>query len=349
MGIKVNPKTKAVTVNNADVTAADNEASNGVVHIIDKVLLPPKYDFTVITNDKALRGSNAPPTKNIVQLAQSVDDLSTLVTAVVAANLTSTLSGAGPFTVFAPTNEAFADLPKDVLDYLLKPENKKDLVEILEYHVIGGAAIYSKDLKYHQDVKTVEGQDVDINVHYFSHHVTVNHYSFVTQADNAASNGVVHIINRVLIPEGWSPRKPAADKNIVQLAQSVDDLSTLVQAVVAANLTSVLSGPGPFTVFAPTNEAFAKLPAGTLQHLLKPENVKQLVGILEYHVVSGDVQSKDLKIFQEVKTLEGEKLEIIANPIRHEVYINKDAKVTAADNEATNGVVHIIDNVLIPK
>merc|ERR1711881_336751 len=116
MGIKVNPKTKAVTVNNADVTAADNEASNGVVHIIDKVLLPPKYDFTVITNDKALRGSNAPPTKNIVQLAQSVDDLSTLVTAVVAANLT-----------------------KDVLDYLLKPENKKDLVEILEYHVIGGA------------------------------------------------------------------------------------------------------------------------------------------------------------------------------------------------------------------
>merc|ERR1712185_129942 len=124
----------------------------------------------------------------------------------------------------------------------------------------------------------------------------------VTGADNLASNGVAHIIDGVLLP----PAHVGADKpNIVELAQSVDDLSTLVTAVVAGDLVDTLSSPGPFTVFAPTNDAFGALPAGTLDSLLKPENKDQLVDILTYHVLASQVLSTDLKPKQVVKTVEG--------------------------------------------
>merc|ERR1711972_1128832 len=117
-------------------------------------------------------------------------------------------------------------------------------------------------------------------------------FKTVTAADNEASNGVVHIIDGVLLPPaGLSDSKP----NIVELAQSVDDLSTLVAAVVAGDLADTLSSPGPFTVFAPTNEAFGALPAGTLDSLLKPENKAQLADILTFHVLPEQVLSTDLK------------------------------------------------------
>merc|ERR1712157_368584 len=124
----------------------------------------------------------------------------------------------------------------------------------------------------------------------------------VTAADNEASNGVVHIIDGVMLPPA---AMTASQPNIVELAQSVPDLSTLVTAVVAGDLAGTLSSPGPFTVFAPTNEGFAALPAGTVDTLLKPENKAQLVDILTYHVLPVEVQSKDLKVFQSVKTVEG--------------------------------------------
>merc|ERR1712157_706084 len=119
----------------------------------------------------------------------------------------------------------------------------------------------------------------------------------VIAADNMASNGVVHIIDGVLLPpSGLRDDKP----NIVELAQSVPDLSTLVAAVVAGDLAETLSSPGPFTVFAPTNDAFGKLPEGTLDSLLKPENKDQLVDILTYHVLPAQVLSTDLKFVQRV-------------------------------------------------
>jgi uncharacterized surface protein with fasciclin (FAS1) repeats len=224
-------------------------------------------------------------TKNIVQLAQSVPDLSTLVTALTAGELTTTLSSKGPFTVFAPTNEAFGKLPAATLAHLLDPKNIKELQALLEYHVISGAAVFAKDLKTFQMVKTVEGDEVKIVK--AGSRVIVNNAT-VTAADNAASNGVVHIIDGVLIP----PTKPTpaptpAPMNIVQLAQSVPDLSTLVTALVAGKLTTTLSGAGPFTVFAPTNEAFAKIPAATLAHLLDPKNIKELQRVLTLHVILG--------------------------------------------------------------
>jgi len=312
------------------VTAADNAASNGVVHIIDGVLLPP-----------AGLSSDMP---NIVELAQSVDDLSTLVAAVVAGDLAETLSSPGPFTVFAPTNEGFAALPAGTVDTLLKPENKAQLVDILTYHVLP-AEVKSTQLKFFQRVQTVEGKNVHVYKTPRGVFVSPDGKDFktVTAADNAASNGVVHIIDGVLLPPaGLSSDLP----NIVELAQSVDDLSTLVAAVVAGDLVETLSSPGPFTVFAPTNDAFGALPAGTLDTLLKPENKAQLVDILTYHVLPAQVLSTDLKPKQEVTTVEGKKL--LVSIYKGEVYANK-AKVVAADNLASNGVAHIIDGVLLPK
>jgi len=285
---------------------------------------------------------SAANSKNIVELAAGTKDLSTLVAALKAGKLVSALEGPGPFTVFAPSNEAFAKLPEATLKSLLDPKNIKQLDAILEYHVVAGAAVYSKDLKSEQEVKTLEGQKLTVRKSLDG--VTINGKSKVTTADVGASNGVVHIIDTVLIP----PSVSAVSKNIVELAAGTKDLSTLVAALKAGKLVSALEGPGPFTVFAPSNEAFAKLPEATLKSLLDPKNIKQLDAILEYHVVAGAaVYSKDLKSEQEVKTLEGQKLTVRKS--LDGVTINGKSKVTTADVGASNGVVHIIDTVLIPQ
>ncbi|MFN4173735.1 MAG: fasciclin domain-containing protein [Parachlamydiaceae bacterium] len=134
------------------------------------------------------------------------------------------------------------------------------------------------------------------------------------------------------------------EKNVVQIAQANADFSTLVQAVVAADLANTLQGQGPFTVFAPTNQAFANLPAGTVQELLKPENKAKLQAILTYHVVPGKVLSSDLKSGK-VKTVNGKEIDVVVE--NGQVKIN-NAKVIKADIQGTNGVVHVIDAVLLP-
>merc|ERR1711965_163905 len=137
-------KDLSVTVGGtAKVIAADVMASNGVVHVIDTVLIPPK---------------------NIVELAVGTPDLSTLVTALTAGQLTGALAGAGPFTVFAPSNAAFAKLPTATLNHLLDPANLAELQAVLKYHVVSGAAVKSSDLQATQDVTTLEGQDVTIEM-----------------------------------------------------------------------------------------------------------------------------------------------------------------------------------------
>ena len=133
--------------------------------------------------------------------------------------------------------------------------------------------------------------------------------------------------------------------DIVDLAASTDFLSTLVAAVKAGDLVETLKGKGPFTVFAPTNEAFAALPEGTLETLLKPENKDQLVKILTYHVVSGKIKSTDLKDGMQAKTVEGSKIKVQISDAG--VKIN-EANVTTADIEASNGIVHVIDQVMLP-
>lgn len=136
-----------------------------------------------------------------------------------------------------------------------------------------------------------------------------------------------------------------ADKNIIELAVETDILATLVAAVKAGDLVETLQGDGPFTVFAPTNEAFSKLPEGTLDNLLKPENKDQLVAILTYHVVPGKVMSSDLSDGQTAETANGASIKVGVSSSG--VSINK-ANVIKADIEASNGVVHVIDHVILP-
>src|SRR5271156_5653788 len=142
---------------------------------------------------------------------------------------------------------------------------------------------------------------------------------------------------------GGAPMYPS--KNIIQNAVNSKDHTTLVAAVKAAGLVDTLSGPGPFTVFAPTDAAFAKLPAGTVDNLLKPENKQKLVAILTYHVVSGRVTAAQVSKMSDAKTLNGKDLTIRASD--GHVMIN-DATVTKADIQCSNGVIHVIDTVLIP-
>ena len=136
-----------------------------------------------------------------------------------------------------------------------------------------------------------------------------------------------------------------APKDIVDTAAGNDSFKTLVAAVKAADLVDTLKGKGPFTVFAPTDEAFAKLPKGTVETLLKPENKKKLQAILTYHVVAGDVRASDVTKLKSAKTVQGQEVKIDTS---NGVKIN-DAKVTKTDIVCSNGVIHVIDTVILPK
>jgi len=301
---------------------------------------------------------------NIVELAKSVDDLSTLVTAVVAGNLADTLSGSGPFTVFAPTNEAFAALSYDSLAGLLKPENKDVLVDVLKNHVLSEQVLLKDfDIDPTRNRKTLSGDGLSLaSISSSQYRVcAVSNYGlacrYVTSGDNLASNGVVHIIDGVLVPGTTPLPNMLAPANIVGLAKSVGDLSTLVTAIVAGGLVDTLSSPGLFTVFAPTNAAFAALPAGTLASLLKPENKAELVDILTYHVLPQQYDSSNFQPpyatignFDLVNTVEGKPLHIVSPGGQLMVGANSETlkTVTSKDNFATNGIVHVIDQVLLP-
>ena len=270
-------------------------------------------------------------------------ELATLVAAVEAAELVDYLKGDGPFTVFAPTEEAFAGLPSGLLTALLQPENKAKLQQLLAYHVIEGAAVESGDLRFYQRVTTAEGSDVQI-IRY-RRLVLVNDARVVT-ADVHATNGVVHVINKVLIPQGFTledKEEPTLD--IVDTAIDLG-FGTLVDAVQAAGLENLLRTTDPLTVFAPTEKAFAALPSDLVAFLLDPANVEFLQELLAYHVIAAEVKSTDLKGWQLVKMF-NDAYTLVRKPWDGNVYVNF-SKVVAADVHATNGVIHAIDKVLIP-
>jgi len=254
------------------------------------------------------------------------------------------------FTVFAPTNDAFNALPAGVLDNLMKPESKQDLADILTYHVLP-AQVKSTDLQAFQAVTTLEGKAVEVAVADGNVRVGPTLLSKdvrnVVAADNLATNGVAHIIDGVLLPAA------APTQNLVQLCESTPNLSILTAALVAADLADTLSDVSKsFTVFAPTDEAFNALPAGVLDHLMKPENKNELVDVLTYHVLPEQVLSVDLNPFQAATTVEGKPLHVTVWGGSVKVgpsLLSADLKnVIAADNVATNGVAHIVDGVLLP-
>jgi transforming growth factor-beta-induced protein len=275
--------------------------------------------------------------KDIVDTAVGAGKFNTLAAALKAAGLVETLKGKGPFTVFAPTDEAFAKLPKGTVESLLKPENKDKLIAILTYHVVAGKAL-AKDVAGMEFAPTVNGQRVDLKAK--DGKVFVDSAQ-VVMADVAASNGVIHAIDTVLMP---------ATGDIVDTAVSAGSFNTLAAALQAAGLVETLKGKGPFTVFAPTDDAFAKLPAGTVESLLKPENKAKLVSILTYHVVPGRVYADQVVGMSEGKSVQGSAIEIMVKDGKVTIG-NKGAWATVAktDIETSNGVIHVIDSVIMPK
>lgn len=301
-----------VFINDAEVTVADIVTVNGVVHVIDAVLLPAEF-----------------PT--ISEIVAASENHNTLEAALQAAELDGTLDGEGDFTLFAPTDAAFANLPDNFVNALLTDPSGV-LTDILLYHVVGSAA-FSGDLSNDDEITTLF-DDQNVTVTISGTDVFINGAQ-VTLADIEASNGVVHVIDAVLVPETTT---------IADIVANSPDHTTLLDAVVAAELAGTLSGPGAFTVFAPTDAAFDLLPDGTLDALLA-NPTGDLQSILLYHVVDGIALSTDLTDGMEVMTINGQNVEV--SIVDGNVFIN-NAQVTTADIVTVNGVVHVIDAVLLP-
>ena len=269
---------------------------------------------------------------DIVDTAVKAGKFKTLAAALGAADLVTTLKGPGPFTVFAPTDEAFAKLPEGTVETLLKSENKAKLASILTYHVVAGKVL-AKQVVGLKGAKTINGQRIDIKADDST--VMVDGAQVIT-TDIQCDNGVIHIIDSVLLP---------SDKTIPEVAIKAEKFTTLIAAVKAAGLAEVLSGPGPFTVFAPTDEAFEKPPANTVQDLLKPENKQKLADILKYHVVAGRVYSEAIVGLKAANSITGASISVNVNI--DGVKMN-GSKFLATDIDASNGVIHVIDAVLMP-
>jgi uncharacterized surface protein with fasciclin (FAS1) repeats len=279
---------------------------------------------------------------DIVDTAVSAGKFNTLVAAVKAAGLVDVLKGDGPYTVLAPTDEAFAKLPEGTVENLLKKENLEQLKSILTYHVIAGDVRSGAVVKL-TEAKTAMGAKINIKVD--GDTVMFNNAKLL-KADIACSNGVVHVIDSVLLPPAADETKTSKKADIVDTAVA-GKFNTLVAAVKAAGLVETLKGEGPFTVFAPSDEAFAKIPAEKIQELLKPENKKMLQGILTYHVVAGEVMAADVVKLKSAKTVNGQEVKIKVTE-QGGVMIN-NAKVLKTDIKCGNGVIHVIDTVIMPE
>ena len=290
-------------------------------------------------------GGHETSTPNIVELAKTNSELSILVEAVVAADLQGTLTGAGPLTVFAPTNAAFAALLTELnISKAALLADKALLTQVLTYHVLG-AKVLRADVPLGKAVSTVQGGIFKVDALGAGLQITDgrNRTSNITATDLAASNGVVHVIDKVILP---------ANKNIVQTAQALPDFSVLVEAVVAADLQGTLSGTGPFTVFAPTNAAFTALLTElniTKAALLADKTL--LTKVLTYHVLSGRVLKAEVPVGKAITTVQGESFTVDATLAitDQRTTSTPKAKITATDVLTSNGVIHVVDKVILPK
>ena len=306
-----------VMVNDATVTVADIAADNGIVHVIDAVLLPP-----------------TPETNTVVDVIVNSEDHTLLEAAVGAAGLVDALNAEGPFTVFAPTDAAITALV-EALEITAEDLLALDgLGDILLYHVVNATAL-STDLEDGQAVTTLLGEDVTISI--MDGTVMVNEAT-VTVADISADNGVVHVIDAVLLPP-----TPEVTPTVADIIANSPDHTVLAAVLDSTDLDVVLSGTGPFTVFAPTDAAFDAVDPMTLISLLLDNEA--LSAILTYHVAGDSVMSTDLSDGQVITTLNGG--DVTVSIMDGTVMIN-DATVIVADLVGANGVVHVIDAVLLP-
>jgi uncharacterized surface protein with fasciclin (FAS1) repeats len=315
-----------VMINDAAIVSTDIEAANGVIHVIDAVILPPSLeDANMIGND-------------LIATAIEAGSFDTLVAAIEAAGLDEALQDVGPYTVLAPTDAAFAALPEGTLETLLQ-DPLSQLSQILLYHVVPGR-VMAADLSDGLEAETLQGATVSFSVE--GDVVKVNGADVVS-ADIEAANGVIHVIDTVLLPPAGKDTS-MMELDIVNTAIRAGGFETLVGAIEAAGLTDALRDVGPYTVFAPTSEAFAALPDGTLEALMD-DPLGQLNQILLYHVVPGKVMAADLSDGLEVETLQGAS---VTFSIEGDVAKINDANIITTDIAASNGVIHVIDAVILP-
>ena len=353
----------------ATVTSANVETSNGIIHIIDKVLMPPSlttvtppvgeicYDMDTHTVDLSKTEETCDemwvPSVDIPTTAAATTIHTSLVAALEKANLTTALKGEGPFTVFAPSDAAFTAAGISLDDF-----DADTLANILTYHVVSGK-VMSTDLSNGMMATALNGGTLVFSIS--EGNVSVNGANVIL-ANVPVSNGVIHVIDKVMIPPAgeicYDPVSHTVD--VTKTADTCDkswipsvDIPTtatattihtsLVAALEKANLTTTLKGEGPFTVFAPTDEAFTA--AGiNLDDYDTDEKIAALADILLMHVVSGKVMSSDLTDGMEATALSGDTLSFM---IGDTVSVN-DATVIIADVPVSNGVIHVIDKVLMP-
>jgi transforming growth factor-beta-induced protein len=284
-----------------------------VIHVIDQVILP-------INN------------QSILDTAMGLADFSSLVAALAKSNLASTFMMDGAFTVFAPTNDAFAAFLESA-NLAFEDLTAEDLTPILKYHVLGSKAMSgSLATGYVSTIyEAQEGYPVTLFVE-VDGGVKLNASINVTTADVETSNGVIHVIDGVLSPT-----------SVVDVALNNSNFTQLVKAVVKAGLVETLSEAGPFTIFAPTDDAFAQLYVDLGVSGIEEISAETLIPILQYHVVSGNLLSSDLSD-GDVNTLNG----TIRVALSESVTINESSEVIAIDIQGTNGVVHVINKVLLP-
>lgn len=319
--------------------SANVPGTNGLLHVVDTVLLPAGFTY---------------PDKNLLQLVQQSPSLSIFAAAIAATGLENTLngrlSGETRYTLFAPTNDAFQSLGIGVATSLLMPANQVKLYQIVRYHLLSGAR-ERDEFTANTAVQTLEQSLLKIS----SVRPLVVDEVGTTIVDIPATNGVMHMLSGVLLPVGF--RFP--DKNIVQVGESTDTLSTFISLVLLAELKDQLSMNGPYTVFAPTNAALAALGRTTLETLQQSENREMLRKILTYHVIDGRIDSTYLRYGREIATLEGSPINvkpwtelgwkgIAYDAFQPPVTINADVEVSTENVLATNGIVHFVSKVLIP-
>jgi transforming growth factor-beta-induced protein len=339
--VKVTPGVVTVidaSGNTSRVIQADVQIENGVVHVIDRVLLP-KIDL---------------PKPTLVEAATSAG-LTTLLSAVTAVDgLANSLLSANAITVFAPTNEAFAEALKvfkvsNLNDLVTKIGGVKNLEKVLGFHVVPAVA-FSKDLAATNTFTTLSGQSIIVTKsgNTVSVKDPLGRVSQVVAADIAIKNGVVHVLNGMMLPKIDLP-------TIVEAATAAN-LTVLLQAVTAANLGGPLLNAQAITVFAPTNQAFTNLltalKVNSLQELISTLGAPAVAKVLQFHVVPAVAFSFDLKEgAQSVPTLAGDMLTV--TKAGSNVTVTDKAgttwKVVAANVAIKNGVVHVIDGVLLPK
>ena len=301
-------------INGVEIVTTDILTTNGVIHVIDEVILP---------------------LENIVDTAMASGSFSILLTALETAGLTSALEGEGPFTVFAPTDDAFADLLATLDVSAEELLAREDLADILLYHVLSGA-YYANDVVTNVpfNLDTLEGRPVFFSV--MDSMAYINGVDIVT-TDILTTNGLIHVIDQVILPED----------NIIDTAEAAGNFTVLLAALDEAGLTSVLESEGQFTVFAPTDDAFADLLAALDIDAATLLGVENLSDILLYHVFAGEYMASDVlaNVPFSLTSLQGSDVDF--SVVDSMVYIN-GAQIITTDIETANGVIHVIDEVILP-